>query len=82
MFTLESHHRGDSTEYTLYTIINRLKKITLIISNLQLWNFTQGLKNEFETAGVTEPSVFEPLKFYCISLLIEKTIVREKFLNI
>ena len=25
-----------------------------------------GLKNEFEIAVVNEPSVFEPLKFYCI----------------
>ena len=25
-----------------------------------------GLKNEFETAVVNEPSVFEPLKVYCI----------------
>ena len=29
-----------------------------------------GLKNEFETAMVDEPSVFEPLKFYCISISI------------
>ena len=28
--------------------------------------FPRGLKNEFETAVVNEPSVFEPLKFYCI----------------
>ena len=28
--------------------------------------FFKGLKNEFETAVVNEPSVFEPLKFYCI----------------
>ena len=28
--------------------------------------FSWGLKNEFETAVVNEPSVFEPLKFYCI----------------
>ena len=28
--------------------------------------FPKGLKNEFETAVVNEPSVFEPLKFYCI----------------
>ena len=28
--------------------------------------FSLGLKNEFETAVVNEPSVFEPLKFYCI----------------
>ena len=28
--------------------------------------FSKGLKTEFETAVVFEPSVFEPLKFYCI----------------
>ena len=37
--------------------------------------FTKGLKNEFETAMVNEPSVFEPLKFYCsypsISVIID-----------
>ena len=27
--------------------------------------FSKGLKNEFETAVVNEPSEFEPLKFYC-----------------
>ena len=26
----------------------------------------KGLKNEFETAVVNEPSMFEPLKVYCI----------------
>ena len=26
---------------------------------------SKGLKNEFETAVVNEPSEFEPLKFYC-----------------
>ena len=30
--------------------------------------FSKGLKNEFETVVVNEPSVFEPLKFYCISM--------------
>ena len=30
--------------------------------------FSKGLKNEFETAVVNEPSLFEPLKFYCIKL--------------
>ena len=29
-------------------------------------SFSKGLKNEFETEVVNEPSVFEPLKFYCI----------------
>ena len=33
----------------------------------RLWDFSKGLKNEFETAMVDEPSVVEPLKFYCIS---------------
>ena len=27
--------------------------------------FSKGLKNEFERAVVNEPSVFQPLKFYC-----------------
>ena len=31
--------------------------------------FFWGLKNKFETALVNEPSVFEPLKFYCIMLI-------------
>ena len=30
-------------------------------------DFSKGFKNEFETAVVNEPSVFEPLKFYCTS---------------
>ena len=33
---------------------------------MQLSDFSQGLKNEFEKAVVNEPSVFEPLKFYCM----------------
>ena len=28
--------------------------------------FSLGLKNELEAAVVAEPSVFEPMKFYCI----------------
>ena len=32
------------------------------------------LKNVFEIAVVYKPSVFEPLKFYCNSLLSEKTL--------
>ena len=28
--------------------------------------FSKGLKKEFETAKVNEPSEFEPVKFYCI----------------
>ena len=42
------------------------KKITLNFPNLQLLDFSKGLKNELEVAVVQEPSVFEPLKVYCI----------------
>ena len=35
--------------------------------------FAKGLKKEFETAVVNEPSVFEPLKFYCIQNLFIST---------
>ena len=34
---------------------------------MQTWDFSQGLKNEFETAVVNEPSVFVPLKFNCFN---------------
>ena len=30
--------------------------------------YSKGPKNEFETALVNEPSVFEPLQFYCTSI--------------
>ena len=28
--------------------------------------FSKELQNEFETAVVVEPSVFEPMEFYCM----------------
>ena len=66
VFSLESPHRGDSNECTQYTIFNIKKKITLNYPKSAAMGFcAKGLKNEFETAVVNEPSVFEPLKFYC-----------------
>ena len=66
MFSLESPHRGDSNEYTQYTIFNMTKKNTINYPKSAATGFfSKGLKNEFETAMVNEPSVFEPLKFYC-----------------
>ena len=56
--------------YTLYTIFIMGKNHPRFILNLQLWDFSKGLKNEFETPMVNEPSMFEPLKFYCISLAL------------
>ena len=70
MFSLESPHRGDSNEYTRYTIFNMNKKDTINYpKSAAMGFFSKGLKNEFETAVVNEPSVFEPLKFYCIGFL-------------
>ena len=67
MFLLESPHRGDSNEYTQYTVFNIIKEDQPKLPPfLQPRDFPLGLKNEFKTAVVNEPSVFEPLKFYCI----------------
>ena len=54
-------------EYTQYNIFNINKKITLNYPTSAAIGFcSKGLKNEFETVMVNEPSVFEPLKVYCI----------------
>ena len=67
MFSLESSHRGDSNVHTQYTILIIKKKITPDYSkSAAMVFFYWGLKNEVEIAVVNEPSVFEPLKFYCI----------------
>ena len=67
VFSLESPHRGDSNEYTQYTIFNIKKKIHQHLSQICSHGiYSKGLKNEFETVMVNEPSVFEPLKVYCI----------------
>ena len=50
-----------------------IRKENHLIYHKSAWAefFSLGLKNEFETAVVNEPSVFEPLKFYCICLVWE-----------
>ena len=59
-------HRGDSNENTKHTIFNIKKNITLNYpKSAAIRFFSKGLKSEFETAVVNEPSLFEPLKFYC-----------------
>ena len=73
MYSLESPHRDDSNEHTQYTIFNiNHPKLSQICTYGIL---SKGLKNEFETAMVHEPSVFEPLKVYCIlsQTITEKT---------
>ena len=69
LFLLKSPHRGESNEYIQYTILIIKKENYPKLSYLQLksnWIFFWLLKNEFETAVVNEPSVFEPLQFYCM----------------
>ena len=68
MFSLESPYRGDSNEYTRYTIFNITdkKEKTLNYPKVTAVGFSEGQNNVFETAVVYEPSVFEPLKFYCM----------------
>ena len=62
MFSLESPNRGDSNDYTQYTCFDIIKKITLNYPKICSYGmFFKGLKNEFETAVVNEPSVFKPL---------------------
>ena len=56
---------------------NRLDQITIFNVNTKKhptlfqiytsWDFSEGLKNEFEIAAVNKPRVFEPPKFYCVS---------------
>ena len=71
VFSLESPHRGDSNEYTQYTIFNINKTITLIYpKSASLGFFFWGLKNEFETAMVNEPLVFAPLKICSMYLIV------------
>ena len=71
MFSLELPQRGDSNEYTEYTIYQYKKDNLLKLSQICIYGiFSKGPKNEFETAVVNEPSVFEPLKFCCNSSII------------
>ena len=67
MFSLESPQRGDSNEYTQYTISPQ-KNHSKLSQICSYGIYSKGPKNEFKTAVVNEPSVFEPLKFYCICL--------------
>ena len=50
----------------LRTIFNIIKKTILNYPKSAGMDFSRGPKKELETAVVNEPSVFEPLKFYCM----------------
>ena len=76
VFALESPRWGDSNENTKDTIFS-IKKENHPKSSVfcSYGIFSKGLKNEFETAVVNEPSEFEPLKFYCIMFHICSSLV-------
>ena len=66
VFSLESPHRGNSIKYTQYIIFNIIRKIIINYPKSAAMGFiSKGLQNDFETAVVNEPSVFEPLTVYC-----------------
>ena len=80
LFSLESPHRGDSKEKTKNNIFSIKKKITLNYPKYAATGFfPKGVKKEFETAVVNEPSVFEPLKFYSIFIFKYKYTSSEEF---
>ena len=59
--------RGDSNEYSQNTIFSIEKKVTLNYPKSAVMGFLfKGHKNKFEKAIVNEPSVFKPLKVYCL----------------
>ena len=75
VFSLESPRRGDSNEYTQNTISQYEKENHPTLSQFCSYGiFSRGPKNEFETAMVNEPSVFEPLKFNCIKMICIQTV--------
>ena len=73
MFSTESPHRDDSNEYTQYTIFKTKKENLPKSSQICSYGISsKGLKNEYETAVVNESPMFEPLKLYCISMLLRR----------
>ena len=74
MFLLESPHRGNSNECTQNTIFNMDTKNTLNYPKSAYMLLSKGLKNQFKTAVVNEPSVFEPLKFHGIRILAKEVL--------
>ena len=57
---------SDFKEYPQCTNFNIKKEITLNYPKSAVMGFcSKRLKKELETAVVNEPSVIEPLKFYC-----------------
>ena len=50
---------------TIYHIQYKIENHPKLTKICSYGIFSKGFKNDFETAMVKEPSVFEPLKVYC-----------------
>ena len=60
-------HEGNSNESTQYTFSPHEKENHSKLSKTCIYGiFSKGPKNKFETAVENEPSVFKPLKVYCM----------------
>ena len=66
MFSFDSPHRGDSNEYTQYTLSIYERKSPEVIPDT-IMSSAMVFKNEIEIAVINEPSRFELPKVYCIS---------------
>ena len=76
VFSLQSLHRGDSNEFTKYTIFNKKNplKITLFLICVgEVWDFSKGLKNEFETAVVNRAETMKKRFSVAINISCNQT---------
>ena len=80
VFSLESPHRGDSNENTIYHYQYTKENHPKLSQICSYGKFSKRLKNEFETGVVNKPSVFEPLKFHCIHFIANQSLT-EPFTN-
>ena len=66
--SLESPHRGNSNEYTQYTIFNIKKKVTVNYPKSAAMGLFLGTQERVRNSrGTGERSVFEALNCYCIN---------------
>ena len=66
-----------TTQYTIFSI--KKKVILNCPKSAAMGFFSKGLKNEFETAVVNEPSVFKPLKGLLCNLTVT-ILITDKFM--
>ena len=68
MFSLESPHRGNSNEFTQYTIFNMKTKNTLNYPKFAAMGFFQGTQERVRNSHGKRDISVRAIKFYCISV--------------